>query len=542
MFSIDQNCHTLWDVLPKLQALRRRGHVVRHFVEDTDVAFTALGSSGDSANLRVARERFHRSGGADWGAALFYSQFLGRQAIDIRHWEPFTGMKTNVLGRKLTRSVDDLYDEFSPSDNWQLIGPSYVGDCQHHRTIGDLSVPQCAEFLRQILAKAKADSLAAFPEKPSQKRTHQWFAREEKLLESLLDRFTQGRLVELYQGWLRQYLGETVAVDLSSNLFAIGADPAREGILGLFVRDYQAATTLYNDAITETSSPLRLLKTRDGELPFFAAFDYKGHAVRTGVFLRDNELHVAETTFKLPADRSLPVDAMADRGIKALVAKAILLVIQVRSGPGGESLALPYRGSLYTPAAAVLARKLTDAAVLNGELKGIYRVRFALLDRMKSLETIIRLPEYLSDCFGADEIPASRLGENYEALSAAAAKRLEAFKDPAGRVKWQEENLASLFAKAEGLDARRRDLARTDPKSQEIRAVWRQSKAVQIEILDRTLRRIAADYQLAQIDYWDSRGAILPWSIALGGEGFYNDLISRAEIYEEPAGQDAPVR
>ncbi len=36
MFSIDQNCHSLWDVLPKLQALQRRAEAVTHFVEDID--------------------------------------------------------------------------------------------------------------------------------------------------------------------------------------------------------------------------------------------------------------------------------------------------------------------------------------------------------------------------------------------------------------------------------------------------------------------------------------------------------------------------
>jgi len=40
------------------------------------------------------------------------------------------------------------------------------------------------------------------------------------------------------------------------------------------------------------------------------------------------------------------------------------------------------------------------------------------------------------------------------------------------------------------------------------------------------------------LDYWDSRGPLLPVSIALGGMEFYDDLIARAEIYEEaPAGE-----
>ena len=56
---------------------------------------------------------------------------------------------------------------------------------------------------------------------------------------------------------------------------------------------------------------------------------------------------------------------------------------------------------------------------------------------------------------------------------------------------------------------------------------------VQAELLDRTIRQIDRDTQVAELDYYDSRGAILPWCIALGGETFYNEVIARAEISEE---------
>jgi len=35
------------------------------------------------------------------------------------------------------------------------------------------------------------------------------------------------------------------------------------------------------------------------------------------------------------------------------------------------------------------------------------------------------------------------------------------------------------------------------------------------------------------MDYWDSRGAILPWCLALGGEQFYHRVVQGARIYEE---------
>ena len=186
MISIDQNCHSLWDVIPKLHALGAKGHAVRQYVEDIDVAFTAMGSPVRAGALRLERERFYRSGGEDWGAALFYSEFLGRLPVEIRHWETVLGMKTDVLARHLSQPMDNLYDEFSPGDTWQLIGPSYAGDNRHHRTIGDLTAVEVQDFLRQILGIAKEDMLRSFPAVTSVAATKEWFAGQESQLISWL--------------------------------------------------------------------------------------------------------------------------------------------------------------------------------------------------------------------------------------------------------------------------------------------------------------------------------------------------------------------
>jgi hypothetical protein len=42
-------------------------------------------------------------------------------------------------------TVDELYDAHSPSDNWQLTGPSYA-DVGGHRTIGDLETVEILPF------------------------------------------------------------------------------------------------------------------------------------------------------------------------------------------------------------------------------------------------------------------------------------------------------------------------------------------------------------------------------------------------------------
>ncbi len=537
MFSIDQNCHSLWDTLPKLQALVEAGHRVRHFIEDIDVAFTSVGSSIEGDQLRLERERFHRSGGADWGAALFYSEFLGRLPVEIRDWEPLTGMRTNVLAKKLDRTVDELFEEFSPGDNWQLIGPSYAGDRDHHRLIGDLTVAETAPFLRQIVEKAKADTLRAFPQADSQARLKEWFGKEQGRLERLIERFTDGRLVDVYRGWLAEYLGGSVELDLTSNLFAVGSDRRMAALLEVFLSDYDLAAGLYNEAVEETGVKLRPLKTADGELPFFAVLQHQGHLVRTGAYLRGGEMVIEQRGFRLEPGGPLPFEQLKAAGVRCLSGKAVLLVIQVRLDGPGEPLALPYRGSLYIPAADHLAGAFCRHGLLPARLHPVVRVRFHLLDRLRSLETLIRLPAHLAPCFGKDEIPARQLGEAWADLAAQARQRLETIRDPADRQKWQRQNFPKLWAQIEELDKRRRELAGKNPKSEEIRGLWKQAKSLTIELLDRTVRQIARDDQVRNIDYWDSRGALLPWGIALGGEGFYRELVAKAEIHEEPPPQ-----
>ena len=544
MFTIDQNCHTLWDVVPKLHALIGRGVKVHHFIEDLDVAFAAPGAAVGDQELRLAKERFHRSGGADWGAAIFYSEFLGRLPVEIREWEALTGLKTGALARQLGRSVDDLYDEFSPGDNWQLIGSSYVGDRDHHRLIGDLSVAEVADFLQETFAKARADMLSAFPSKDSQDRLKEWLTVEQRRLSRLLREHSQARLVDLYGQWMREVLGDSVRLDLLSSLFDCAAEGVGTELAEVFLTDYDLAAGLYNEAIDEASVGLRPLRVKDGELPFFATLEHQGRLVRTSVYLRDGGIAVGDRLVPLADGRRMPVGRLRAAGVRCLVGKAALLVLQVRSGPRGRALALPYRGSLYMPAAHLLAEKLSKAGLLRGGLKPLLRVRFCLLDRMRSIKTPIRLPEHLAACFGRQEIPAYLLGEDYRELARQATERLEMFADPDGRRRWQRQEFADQFARVDQLDLRRRDLASSDPKGPEIRAVWQQIKSLQVDILDATVRRISREYQISRIDYWDSRGALWPWCIGLGGQKFYREVVERAQVYEEPAeaGRSREVR
>lgn len=534
MLTIDQNCHSLWDVIAKLSALSAGGYQVRHLVEDIDVAFTAMGEEVEGGSLRLCRERFHRSGGQDWGAALFYSQGWGKLPVEIRQWEPFTGMKTNVLARQLGRSVDALYEEFSAGDNWQLIGPSYVGDRRHHRVMGDLSVAETGRFLVEIMVRAKADMLEMFGERSAQERLREWFAQEEARLERLLQQASGERLVDVYRGWLEEYLGGSVKVQMASDFFMGDGGASVRELLDLFCRDYDLAAGLYNEALVEVNSSLRPLKVREGELPFFAILEHQGHLVRTGLILQDGAIQIGDHTFDWSGDCTASLAQMRSAGVKALAGKAILLVIQLRLGEKGVPLALPYQGSLYMPAADALASKLVKQGLISGDLQPIVRVRFHLPERMKRLETIIRLPEHLVGYFGREEVSAREFGENYADIVGEATDRLESFRDGAARERWQRKRFGETIEQIEELSRRQREAAAQAAKSPRARALWQQIKSRRQEVLAGTVRQIAADYQVRQLYYWDSRGPVQPLAIGLGGEVFYEELIRRAEIYEEP--------
>jgi len=533
LISIDQNCHPLWDVLPKLQALAHGGYSVCHCIEDIDVAFTAIGAQVGDDKMRVAQERFYRSGAADWGAAIFYFNFLGRQPVEIRRFEPFTGMKTNVLAGKLGCSVDDLYDRFSPSDNWQLIGPSYFQSRDLHRVIGDLGISQTARFLGEMIDIARRDMLDTFPSDESRRRIERWIDGQRNVLTELLDTAGEGKLVELYRRWLGRYVQPPISLGLTSELFACGRDAAQTALLEIFTARYDEAAEMYNSAIAETRQPLHPLDVGRGELPFFATIQRDGHMVRGGASLVGGDLQIADMHFDLLSGGRIPVDKLTGAGVIALAGKAMVLVMQARIGPAGRALALPHRGSLYMPASNRLAEKLREAGLMPGELQPIMRVRLGFLDVLKAVETPIRLPEYLRGAMDADVVPAHRLGGEWRDLVTGARERLESFRTDDGRRSWRQRTQGPLLEEIDHLDHARRDLAQTDPKGPEIRRLSKQSRQLDARISKATVEQIAGDLHTVELDYWDSRGAVWPWAVALGGDDFYNNLIANARIYTE---------
>jgi hypothetical protein len=533
MISIDQNCHSLWDVIPKLHALAAKGRAVTQYVEDIDVAFTAMGSPVHAGALRLERERFYRSGGEDWGAALFYTDFLGRLPVEIRHWENVLGMKTDVLARHLSRPMDELYDEFSPGDTWQLIGPSYAGDNRHHRTIGDLTAGEVEDFLRQILGIAREDMLRSFPAASSVAATKEWFASQELQLNAWLKSGVE-RLIDIYTRWIKSSVSGGAATALASRLFAL--EPGhRTELLELFTRDYELLAGLYNQALHESQLGLRPLNTGQGELPFFGVFAHEGHLVRSAARLEGRDVVIGLRSFPLGAGGSLPLEAMREAGVQALPGKAIVLALQVRAGPAGQPLALPFGGSVYMPTSFALERLVRDRGLFPHAVQPVVRVRFHFLDRLRELETVIHLPEHLQPYFGRSDVPARDLGNEWPSIQSQARERLEKFRDAAYHLDWARQTQPDLALEIAHLDARRRELAAANSKDPQLRLLWKALKPLQTRQLEATVRQVARDWQAAGIDFYDSRGALWPWCVALGGQEFYWRMIREAEIYEERA-------
>ena len=551
--SIDQNSHVLWDTVPKLAALTRRGLAGTHCIEDIDVACTRQGAAPDDRTLELLPECYYRSGNTDWGAALFYSEFLGRNALNPRELETYTGLTTASLARKLNLSVDDFYARYAGSDNWQLVGSSYAGDAARHRVIGDLAVAETAPFIRQLLEHARANLDYSFPDADARERVHTWHAAESATIERLLASTAAARLPDFYAAWLRNSLPDKeLHISLTSALMPLNPAAPRLQLFRLFLADYATWATQYNAAIAETACGLKPLDTTAGELPFFAVFKIGGPApqrsrspnfenpeaktvlYRTSLVLSAGGRLVAGE-HAWPAALPFPelVEKMREVGVICISGKALLLVLQARLHPDGAPLALPYQGSLYMPAAWAFERRLREKHLLPWPAHPVLRVRFRFLEQLRHIQTRIRLPAYLREATGTEILPAAEFAARLPELRANAAEELKLACTSTGRDAFRDAAFPEHAWRIRELDTRRRELARDPATRTEAGVLWDQQKVEETRLLQATVERLLRNLHVLHVDYWDSRGAILPWAIALGGQPFYEKLLDEAEITEE---------
>lgn len=533
--SIDQNSNTFWDTVPKLAALACHGWSGTHCLEDIDMAFTRRGIQPGDPTLELVRERYYRGGVSDWGATLFYSDFLGRQPLDVTALEPYTGWTTAALSRRLDCSVDELYDRYSPGDNWQLVGASYADDSRFHRVIGDLGAADLAPHIRQLLDHMERDLLACFPEAAAQARITAWMATERALVERLLGELAEAPLTELYRQWVAARTPAGTGLALSSEVFSLaaGRTPMLE-LLERFVADYEALAGLYNEAVAETDVGVHPLHIARGELPFFVVAERNGHLVRTAATLEDGCVVAGDWRWPVTAGR-LPLAQMMEDGVRCLAGKALLLVLQVRLGEGGPALALPHLGSLYMPAAYALERKLRAAGMLTLPAQPVQRVRLRFFAAWRDCATRVRVPDYLRGVFSADELPAQDLAAEINRAVVSAEELLAELREPAGREAWQRRTFPELTGQREGTEQQRRALVQGPHDGATVRALSEQIKQWDRELLAKLTEAVVQALHIRNLSYYDSRGALLPWSIALGGEAFYERLLAQAEIRAETA-------
>lgn len=147
----------------------------------------------------------------------------------------------------------------------------------------------------------------------------------------------------------------------------------------------------------------------------------------------------------------------------------------------------------------------------------------------------MRPPAYLRQALGIEEAPAAQVGAALEAAMAEARCTLEALRDPGRREALVRQRFAAWSAERTELDAERRRLAADPQRRPEATAIWQRLKD-----LDRRLAEAQAEWvlqllRLLDVAYYDSRGALLPWCLALEGETLYRRMLAQAEIVPEGA-------
>ena len=508
--SIDQNNTPLWDAIPKLAALRGHGFAGVHWIEDVDVAFTRQFAEPGAPPI-VAPERVYPNGNSDWGASCFYSNFLGRNAVNPRVLEPWLRAPVATFAKRAGMSVDELYARHASSDNFQVIAPSHCGD-HRHRTLGSLSLRELRDPLMELFTHAWGDTRRAFPSPESRARTDAFFSSEEKFLNAFFESGPAAMFTDLCAAWMARHLPGQEA-GLATTALAQGPHT----LLRAFIRDYETLATLYNRAIAETRPGIAPLNIQKGELPFFAVWN-AGRQYRTTLSWQGGALATDNETFPLE-DGGPPLGKMRARGLAAVSPKALLLVLHARMD--GRALALPWQGSLYMPAARRLEALLAPRL---GLVPGpVLRVRHHFLDRMGTLETPVAVPAWLAPFVGADELPARMFVARLREAQHEARAELDAFQtarhDPAPAL--TRDIVALRHARGESKDTR------------ENASLWQRQKHLQQQHAAATLDRVLNLTHLLGLDYWDSRGAILPHALALGGEAFYRHVLDEAEIFEE---------
>jgi len=534
-YSIDQNSHSLWDTIPKLAALAQHNWHGTHFVEDIDVAFTRHGDKTANSQLQIQQEAIRRDGSSDWGAALFYTDFLGRSPLNLHDLKKYIGWSSAAIARKLEINIDQLFAKYSISDNWQLIGSSYTNTPACHRVIGDLDTKQIAPYLQKIIQHAHNNLLETFPQNHAQTRINNWFISEQNLLNSLLTKYKNKKLIHLYQAWTKHHLPKTIKIDFTSTYFTNQEyNKPFYQLINHFLNNYQQLATLYNQAIIQSKVGLNQLRTKTGDLPIFAVIKKQGILMRTSLRLQDNTICAGEFRWSLNKGANpIPLAAMQKDGVTCLVGKALLLILQARFKPHGSILALPYLGSLYLPAAKQFEKLLQQQNLLPAPTNPIYRIKFNTYNHWQNYQTTINLPQYLHETFNCKQIQTKQFKKQWTNICTQIKNTLQKMQNEKQRETILSQKYPKLYAQRKKLNQQRQIFAKNPQTRPQAKILWDKIKPLDEQILKQQYQWLVNMQQTLNLEYYNSRGAIMPWSIAIGGKQLYQQILQQAEIYQE---------
>jgi hypothetical protein len=450
--------------------------------------------------------------------------FLGKVPLNLAKLSPYTGKKIATTAKALDYSLSELYDEFSVADNYQLTGSSYVhAHPEKHRLLGDLSTQQKKPFIQNLLDLAEEDILERFIDKDSQARTKQWFQKERQLLNQLWDHSNE--LSNFYQRWIQAH-DPKAQLKLTSHLFQEKKMAKLNfGLLKKIIKNYDLFREIYNQSIEE--SGVELSPLNHGTLPFFATYREKGKLVRSEIKLAGEKLTIADFSFS----KALTFEELFEK-VDLLVGKALLLILTVRDFEIGHPLVLPELGSLYTPAAHILAKKMQQHHFIDHPPHPIIRLQFNFIDHLKNSSSTLSLPSHLHQTIGKT-LPAKELVEELTKAIREAKHTLEQLKNPEQRAQFFSLWTAKLSQEIDQLKKEKESCGRDPLQRAKCPAIWKEIKIKEQKKERICFRRIVDLVQTTEMTYWNSRGALKPWSIAAGGESFYKQLLQNSILREE---------
>ena len=83
------------------------------------------------------------------------------------------------------------------------------------------------------------------------------------------------------------------------------------------------------------------------------------------------------------------------------------------------------------------------------------------------------------------------------------------------------------------LDSKRR-LVASDPETRhQAKEIWNRIKDIEKLLLSELVESVVQKMHVLGLEYYNSRGGVMPWNIAVGGRELYSRIIKNAEIYSE---------